>query len=54
MPSGPTATSTNDAVPSAFGVTLTGFEYVTPWSVDRENSTALFVPTQPGYCDHAT
>src|SRR6266566_5144077 len=42
-----------DALPSATGVTRTGRENVSPWSVDRENSTALF-GAKPSYWDQAT
>jgi hypothetical protein len=52
-PSGPTATSANDAVPSETGVARTGCENVSPWSVERATRTALF-PACPVYCDHAT
>ena len=53
MPSGPTARSAKEAVPCATGVTRTGWENVRPWSVERENSTAL-LGARPGYCDQAT
>src|SRR6266498_1437316 len=45
--------SAKDAVPRATGVTLIGLENVRPWSVERENSTALF-GAKPSYCDQAT
>src|SRR5919205_2606283 len=51
-PSGPTATSANDAVPCSTGVARTGCSNVSPWSVERETRTALF-PACPVYCDHA-
>src|SRR6266542_778906 len=47
------AAGAKDAVPRATGVTLIGLENVRPWSVERENSTALF-GAKPSYCDQAT
>src|SRR5262245_15682101 len=52
-PSGPTARSVKPPVPCSTGVTFTGSENVTPWSVEREKRIALFVLEKPGYCDQA-
>src|SRR6266516_3771809 len=49
-PSGPTARSTKDAVPSDTGVTRIGLENVRPWSVERAKRTEL-VGAKPSYCD---
>src|SRR5919198_232871 len=50
VPVGPTARSTNEAVPCSVGVTFTGAWNETPWLVERDTST-LLLPDWPLYWD---